>query len=335
MNQVRVGIVGYGVVGRKRHAMLNSIDGAEVVSICDRRSIDQTTLSSGISIHRSYEDVLQDDIDALFVCLSTDMLAQVTAAGLKSNLHVFCEKPPARTLQELDEVRRLERKNPDQILRYGFNHRRHGSVEDAYQIISNNRMGKVLNIRGIYGKSKNITFDQSDWRTKKAIAGGGILLDQGIHLVDLVRLFGGEFKVVGSLVSNSFWRFDVEDNAYALLESDSGVVAMLHSSATQWKHRFRLEVTLEKGAIELSGILTDSKSYGEETLRIIDTEQAESMGNPKVVLKEYKQDVSWKKETEEFIKEIRGKPVESVSTVTEAYKTLELVMAIYSAADKI
>ena len=129
---------------------------------------------------------------------------------------------------------------------YGFNHRYHDSVMDAIKIIHNNDLGEVISLRGIYGKSKIINY-KSNWRTKRSIAGGGILLDQGIHMVDMMRLFGGEFVDVHSFVSNNFWKHDVEDNAYAIMKTDNGVVAMLHSSATQWRHRFNLEINLSRG----------------------------------------------------------------------------------------
>ena len=99
----------------------------------------------------------------------------------------------------------------------------------------------MINARGVYGKSQLVTFGQSSWRTERELAGGGVLLDQGIHMVDLIRLFCGEFTEVYSFVSNDVWRHDVEDNAYALMRSDRNAIAMLHSSATQWRHRFNLE----------------------------------------------------------------------------------------------
>ena len=80
-------------------------------------------------------------------------------------------------------------------------------------------MGKIINLRGVYGKSKVIPFS-GGWRSKRELAGGGILLDQGIHMLDLMRLFCGEFVEVKSYVSNDYWKHDVEDNAYALLKDE-------------------------------------------------------------------------------------------------------------------
>ncbi len=132
---------------------------------------------------------------------------------------------------------------------YGFNHRHHDSVRDALRIIRSGELGTIINLRGVYGKSQLVTFNQPAWRTKREIAGGGVLLDQGIHMVDLMRLFAGEFSTVHSFVSGNHWGCDVEYNAYALMRTNAGVVAMLNSSATQWQHRFYLELTLHAAAL--------------------------------------------------------------------------------------
>ena len=128
---------------------------------------------------------------------------------------------------------------------YGFNHRYHDSVQEALRLIRSEELGKIINMRGVYGKSQLITFDQPDWRTKRSIAGGGVLLDQGIHMVDLMRLFAGDFTDVHSFISNRHWGYDVEDNAYCLMKTNDGIVGMLHSSATQWRHRFNLDINLD------------------------------------------------------------------------------------------
>ena len=111
---------------------------------------------------------------------------------------------------------------------YGFNHRYHDSVQEALKLIRSGEMGKLINMRGVYGKSQLITFNQPDWRTDRSIAGGGVLLDQGIHMVDLMRLFAGDFVDVQSFISNDHWGYDVEDNAYSLMRTNDGIIGMLH-----------------------------------------------------------------------------------------------------------
>ena len=256
----------------------------------------------------------------------------VSIAGLKNNLHVFCEKPPGRNLSDIANVIEMESQRPALKLKYGFNHRYHGSIKEALRLVQSNELGKVVNLRGVYGKSKIINFT-SQWRTQREIAGGGILLDQGIHMVDLFRLFAGEFSQIHSFIDNSFWKHDVEDNAYALMKTNSGVVGFLNSTATQWRHRFSLDITLDKGSISLSGILSGSKSYGAETITIAyrDDLDESNQGDPREITSKYNKDNSWQEEIADFADAILfDKPISSGSSV-DAYKTMEMVFRIYCA----
>jgi predicted dehydrogenase len=214
---------------------------------------------------------------------------------------------------------------------YGFNHRYHESVQDALKLIRSGEFGRIINMRGVYGKSQLITFNQSDWRTRREISGGGVLLDQGVHMVDLMRLFAGEFTDVSSIISNSTWGFDVEDNAYALMRTEDGVVGMLNSSATQWRHRFHLDVNLERGSVILGGILSGSKSYGAETLTVISANPEKDNGDPREHRTRYNRDPSWDAEIAAFAHSIiTDAPVESGSS-SDAFRTMQLVYRIYYA----
>jgi predicted dehydrogenase len=185
----------------------------------------------------------------------------------------------------------------------------------------------VVNLQGIYGKSKVVPFEGS-WRAERRYAGGGILLDQGIHMVDLIRLFAGEFPEVKSFVTNRYWKHDVEDNAYAIMRSTAGVIAMLHSSATQWQHRFTLDITLSEGYITLSGILSSSKSYGQEQL-IIGRRNESETGSTHEEVKTFLEDQSWSDEVDEFAKAILEHCPLVSGTSADALETMRLVTRIY------
>ena len=176
-----------------------------------------------------------------------------------------------------------------------------------------------------------ITFNQNDWRIKRDIAGGGILLDQGIHMVDLMRLFGGEFEEIHSFVSNDFWRYDVEDNAYALMRTKGGVVGMLQSSATQWRHRFQLEIGLARGSFVLGGILSGSKSYGAETLTVARVYSENANGDPKEQTTRYNRDPSWEEEIRQFADAVLTNTSITSGSSLDALKTMKLVFQIYYA----
>jgi predicted dehydrogenase len=326
---IKIGIAGFGIVGQKRKACLDSNPNYSLIAVCDRKLDNATLIDNNVRCYTDYNDLLNEDLDALLVCMSNDMASEVTKKGLEKGLHVFCEKPPARTVKEVQAVVDCESKNPSLKLMYGFNHRYHDSVEEALNILKSGEFGSVINIRGMYGKAKLITFNQPDWRTKRELSGGGVLLDQGIHMVDLIRLFGGDFDDVHSFVSNSHWGYDVEDNAYAIMRSKEGVVAMLNSSATQWRHRFHLEINLEKGSLILGGLLTGTKSYGSETLIIVKADPDLDLGDPKEHTIRYNKDSSWDKEMELFAKYIlQDEKVDSGSS-HDALETMKLVYRIY------
>ena len=328
---LKVGIAGYGVVGKRRRVCVDKHPNMKLVGVCDRVFEDSGVYPDGVRYYPDYRQLLAEDLDVLIVCLTNEIAPEVSIAGLEKGLHVFCEKPPGRDVEDIVRVIQSEKKHPDCKLMYGFNHRYHDSVQEALKIIRSGELGRIINMRGVYGKSKLITFNQPDWRTKREIAGGGVLLDQGIHMVDLMRLFAGEFTEVHSFISNSHWGYEVEDNAYALMRTADGIVGMLNSSATQWRHRFNLDINLEKGSLILGGILSGSKSYGAETLTVVTVDHDNDNGDPKEQLTRYNRDPSWEEEINRFADTIlRNQPVGSGSSL-DALNTMKLVYKIYHA----
>lgn len=324
---LRVGIAGYGVVGKIRRVHIDEHPFLQTVAVCDQKFEESRVLPDGIRAYQNYRQLLDEPLDALFISLPNYLAPEVTIAGLERGLHVFCEKPPGRTLHDVERVIETERRHPGLVLKYGFNHRYHDSVREALNLVRSGALGTVICLRGVYGKSKVVPFAGS-WRAERCYAGGGILLDQGIHMVDLIRLFGGEFCEVKSYVTNNYWKHDVEDNAYALMRSTTGRIAVLHSSATQWQHRFCLEITLTEGYIELRGILSSSKSYGQEQLVV--GQRAESAnGTSHEEVTTFLDDHSWRDEVHEFAKAVAEKcPLVSGSSL-DAFETMRLVTRIY------
>jgi predicted dehydrogenase len=308
----------------------------QTVAVCDNQFQSATQdqgIESGLKAYKDYNELLKEDLDVLFVCLPNYLAPEVTIAGLEKGLHVFCEKPPGRTVADMERVIVTARSHPQQELKYGFNHRYHNSVRDALKIVESNELGAIVNLRGVYGKGMIIPYEEGGWRSERKYAGGGILLDQGIHMLDLLRLFGGDFVDVKSFISNNYWGFDVEDNAYAILRTKTGVVAMLHSSATQWQHRFSLEIAFEQGYLRLEGILSGTKSYGEEVLMVGRRTHA-TTGNLTHTTTRYLQDNSWRDEIHEFADAIAGESPVRHGSAGDALETMRLLEEIYRADDQ-
>ncbi|NQT95004.1 MAG: Gfo/Idh/MocA family oxidoreductase [Candidatus Omnitrophica bacterium] len=329
---LRVGIAGYGVVGKRRRMHIDQHQSLQTVAVCDRKFRESGVMADGVKSFTNYKELLDESLDILFVCLPNYLAAEATIAGLEKGLHIFCEKPPGRDVADIRRVIDVEKRHPGQLLKYGFNHRYHDSVRDALKIVKSGELGEIVNLRGIYGKSKIITFSgDGAWRAERKYAGGGILLDQGIHMVDLMRLFCGDFRKVKSFISNEHWNHDVEDNAYAIMQDDKGRIAMLHSSATQWQHRFSLHIALTKGYLELRGILSGSKSYGVERLAIGRRSHESDTGSQHEEVISYLEDNSWRDEIYEFADNIINRNGVQYGGSKDGLETMKLVYRIYYA----
>tara|TARA_B100001250_G_scaffold149451_1_gene128039 strand:+ start:36138 stop:37178 length:1041 start_codon:yes stop_codon:yes gene_type:complete len=330
MKKLRVAIAGYGVVGKRRHFYIDQHPKMNVVAVCDKVfKKEKPNYNKKLNYFINYKEMLErEKIDLLFVCLTNNIAAEVTIAGLSKGMHVFCEKPPGMTVKEIENVIKKEKAYPNLKLKYGFNHRYHDSVKKALKIIKSSDLGEVISVRGVYGKSMIVPFSHG-WRSKRKLAGGGILLDQGIHMLDLMRLFCGEFIEIKSYISNDFWKHDVEDNAYAIMKDSKGRISMINSSATQWKHKFSLEISLTMGYIELHGILSGSKSYGEETIIIGKRDLNSSNGQMEKTTIKFLNDNSWRDEINEFANCILNNTPIKYGTSNDALQCMKLVNEIY------
>jgi predicted dehydrogenase len=323
MKKINVGIIGLGVVGQRRKKFINKNKNYNLIAISDVR-FKKNFKKKKISYYKNFKDVLKlNNIDAVYVTLPNYLASQVTINFLKKGVHVFCEKPPGRNPDDIKKVISVEKRNKNIKLKYGFNHRYHESIKLAKKIISQKMYGDVVNIRAIYGKSKIITFKKCDWRAKRKFAGGGILLDQGIHLLDLLYYFVGKFEKYKSFISNRYWKYDVEDNAFGLMKNGKGVIASIHSTATQWQHKFSMEISLNHATLLLNGILSGSKSYGKETITII---SKKNKIKKKIF---YSKDNSWKQEIDEFAEIILKNLKVKTGNSEQALDVMNMVYKIY------
>ena len=328
---MNVGIIGYGKMGRIRHNAVEN-NGGTVTAIYDPNYDNICDVIDKFSVVDDYTKMLHDpSIDAVFICTPNYMNKVLTIESLNANKHVFCEKPPAFNAMDVDEIISVE-KRTDRVLMYGFNHRHHESVTRLKDLIETGEYGKVLWMRGRYGKSSTEEFFEG-WRSKKELAGGGILIDQGIHMLDLFLYIASDFHDVHAFVSNQYWKTaGVEDNVFAILRNnESGVTASLHSTMTQWRHMFSLEVFLEKGWFALNGLRTSSGTYGPEVLTIAkNRSKAPTAVWSDETQMTYDANTSWSSEIQRFFKCIKYNETVSVGNSGDALKLMRLIDKIYN-----
>ncbi len=326
----RVVIVGFGKMGKIRAACVVRKEDLCLVGIFDPNPQE---VPSGVVVVQEYRQLADLKPDIAFVCTPNKFIPEIVCFFLERGVHVFSEKPPGRTKADVERMLDAERRNSRLKFKFGFNHRYHQAVMDAKSIVDKGRLGKLLWVRGVYGKGGGSHYDLN-WRNNKDMSGGGILIDQGIHMVDLFRLFCGDFDDVKAFIGEHYWPVGVEDNAFVIMRNAQKQVGMLHSSATQWKYLFQLEIYLEKGYINISGILSSTMNYGTETLRIarcLYDEKGYPLPNPEESISYYEQDNSWMLELEEFMTCIEKDTPIKVGSCSEACKTMELIEKIYAA----
>lgn len=328
--KLRAGIIGYGYMGQIRQKNISDHPNLELVGICDpARS--EVIVKQNITAFERWEDFISADLDLVFACTPNNLIPEVAIKALNKGLHVFCEKPPGRNLSDIQRIHAAELANPGCRLLFGFNHRHHPGITDAKAIIDSGALGDILTLRGVYGKGAGYDYHTS-WRNDPEVGGGGILLDQGIHMLDLFRLFVGDFSEVIGMRGITAFDVSVEDNAFVLLRTERGQMAQLHSSATSWKHTFRLEIGCEKGYLVISGLLSKTGSYGRETLivgRRPGPGERGAVGNPREETTYYDSDPSWDIEVAHLVECIQeNKPVEK-GTSSDALRVMEMIDRIY------
>lgn len=327
----KIGIIGYGKMGRIRHKAADELGNCEVIAISE------PTIGNdykGIPNLTHQEIINHSEIDSIIICTPNYLNKPLTLKALKAGKHVFCEKPPAFTEADMKEIREVEKAAMGKKLMYGFNHRHHDSIIQMKELIQSGEFGNVIWMRGRYGKS--VTADYyNEWRSKKELSGGGILMDQGIHMLDLFLFLGGDFNKVKAEVSNLYWKMDTEDNAFVILKNTkSGMAASLHSTMTQWRHLFSLEIFLEKGYMVLNGLITSSMSYGKEVLSVAKSRSAA----PAATWQDedrttYTINNSWRYEMEHFFYAIdNNKPI-SIGSSKDAQKLMQIIDKCYKEKD--
>lgn len=320
---LRVGIIGCGLIGQKRAAALGV--GGHLIACADINlsRAEQLAKRYGAEALSSWQELLAiSKIDLVIIATLHDSLAEITLAAIAAGKHVLVEKPAARSADELAPVIAAARKNNTKV-HVGFNHRYHRSLQKAKAIVDSGALGELMFVRARYGHGARLGYDQ-EWRADPKLSGGGELIDQGPHLIDLSRWFLGNFSEVQGFAHTYYWNMPVDDNGFMLLRTPKQQVAFLHTSCTEWKNLFSMEIYGKEGKLDLSGL---GGSYGLEKLTHYN--MLPEMGPPETTSWEYPMaDDSWAREMDEFYCDIRLDRSPSVGLV-DAYESLKIIDQIY------
>ncbi len=323
-----VGVVGCGKIGAIRAAVAAADPRSRLIAVADVVADRAADIANreGVACSPSWQSLIdRDDIEAVVVATTHDQLAPVSLAALRAGKHVLCEKPMSTNVAEAAGLLEATR-HAGRVLKVGFNHRYHPAILRARQAVDEGQLGPLLFIRCRYGHGGRPGYEH-EWRMDPARSGGGELLDQGIHAIDLFRWFLGELSEVTGLTATWVWPTTVEDNAFAFFRTPAGQVASLHASWTQWKNLFSFEIFGERGAAIVTGL---GGSYGTEELSVY--HRADLGGAPREEHFEFPgPDGSWTAEWADFMSAIEGGPSRSADAADGA-AALALVEAVYESA---
>lgn len=320
---MNIAIVGCGYIGQRRS---KNLAGARLVACADvdpARAAALAATAPGATAYADWrEAVARPDVDLVVVATLHDSLAEITTGAVEQGKHVLVEKPAARSAGELAHLPELCRKTGS-LVHVGFNHRYHRAFRKARALVDEGVLGPLMFARARYGHGGRVGYDR-EWRARPELSGGGELIDQGVHLVDLSRWFLGEFTEVSGSAHTFFWDMPVDDNAFLLLKTAQGRAAHLHCSCTEWKNTFSFELYGRDGKLAVEGL---GGSYGVE--RLTWYRMLPEMGPPETTAWEYPMaDDSWLEEMREFLEDIRlGR--QPASGLPEALAALSVVGTIY------
>jgi 1,5-anhydro-D-fructose reductase (1,5-anhydro-D-mannitol-forming) len=323
-------IIGLGKLGLLRFHLLKKNKNVNNIFLFDY-NINNIKIQKNkkVQIIRKLNNISNLNISCAFVCVPTFVATKYVSFLIKNQINVFCEKPPATKYEDLVKIKKVLNKNKRINLTYGFNHRYHESVHFIKKVIDSNKLGKILWIRGRYGKPIDSNY-LNGWRGNFNKSGGGILIDQGIHMIDLFLHFIGKFNVIKSILSNNYIKKNLEDNAFIIFKNSRNQTASLHSTLTLWRHLFSIEIFFTKGYLILNGLKTPSRKYGRSIIKY-----SKNLKKPplilwgKKIIKKFNNDKSFINETENFIGNIKNKKTNRKS-IDEAIAIMKIIKEVYS-----
>lgn len=320
---MNVAIIGCGLIGQKRAKTLGGLKLVACVDTVRERAESLAAQFPGCVALTDWHDVMKrPDIDIIIVATLHATLAEIGLAAVEAGKHILLEKPAGRRAHELDPIIHAAN-TTGALIRVGFNHRYHRAFRKARELVDQGELGDLMFLRARYGHGGRVGYDK-EWRAQPALSGGGELIDQGVHLIDLARWFLGDFSEVNGHAQTYYWDMPVDDNSFLMLKTPQKQIAFLHASCTEWKNLFSFELYGKKGKIDITGL---GGSYGIE--RISFYKMSALMGPPETFMWEYPMaDNSWEIEFAEFIEDIQQNR-QPAAGIHDAHAALKIVEDIY------
>jgi predicted dehydrogenase len=318
-----VAIIGCGLIGHKRAKALGNARLVVCADIAQDRADRLAATAPGCRAVTDWQQAVADPrVSIVMIATLHDTLAEIAHGAVAAGKHVLIEKPAARNAAELAGLAEAAAAKGC-LVRVGFNHRYHRALQKAYQLVTSGELGPLMFLRARYGHGGRVGYDR-EWRSDPKKSGGGELIDQGPHLVDLARWFLGDFAEVDGFAATYYWDMPVDDNGFLLLKTVERKVAFLHASCTEWKNTFSFEIYGRDGKIDINGL---GGSYGTERLTFY--KMLPEMGPPETTSWEYPMaDNSWDVEFAEFLEDIRLKR-QPAAGIRDAVEALHIIEKIY------
>ena len=321
---IKIGIIGCGLIGKKRYKNVGTQ--GKILAVSDKNVKLATNLikKKKIKIFKDWKKLIKmGELDAIIIATFHNQLSRILIECLKNNKHVLVEKPGAIDPNQLKKAFKIA-KVKKLLVKVGYNHRYHEAIIKSKELIKKNKIGELMYIKASYGHGGRVGYEK-EWRMNPKLSGGGELIDQGSHLIDLSQMYLGNVENFKSLLTTSYWKSKVDDNSFIILKNKNNKTAFLHASCSEWKNCFKLEIYGKKGKIKING---KGGSYGKEKITLY--KMKKTMGKPNITSFKLKStvDKSWKNEMDDFYNDLKNKNFKN-KNLKNSIQTLNIIKKIY------
>lgn len=335
---MKFGLIGAGGIGRVRKAAIEQTPEAEFSAVFDMNGAAAREIAEGAAVFDTADDLFKSDAcEAVIVSTPTDTHEELTIGALESGKHVIVEKPMSNSVESCRRMVDAAEK-AGKVLTIGFNQRYFESIKVMRDAVRSGAIGKLSYVRGFAGHTGLSEF-KSKWMYDKDVMGGGALMDNGIHMLDLVHhIMGGADNVYGIALTD-IWQLDrSEDTAFALIRNNNGVVGSLNASWTEWSgYKVLIEAYGDKGMVRasygpmLSTIITMDKPGGHATTKRnfhLSTAIREKLKGWQTTAIQ-----TFVEEQTDFINLAKGKDTgQVIATAEDGIKSIQIAHAVYEAS---